>query len=243
MPRTRRPALRVVSLYGQQRTPPPESLQGLDALVFDIQDIGARFYTYISTMGHAMHAAAEQDVAFIVLDRPNPINGRDVAGPVLDSGSESFVGYHTISVRHGMTAGELAKMINAEQQIDLELTVIPIENWRRDDFYDATGLMWINPSPNMRSLNEAVLYPGIGLLETTNVSVGRGTDTPFEVIGAPWIDARRLAAHLNKSGLPGVRFVPIRFQPGASKFAGETCQGGQHHRHSAWTGTPASAQV
>ena len=217
--------LKIISLYGQTRTPPADSLDALDALVFDIQDIGARFYTYISTMGHAMHAAAAQGVAFVVLDRPNPINGLDVAGPVLDDGLQSFVGYHTIAVQHGMTVGELAQMIKAEQQIDVELTVVPIQNWRRQDFYDATGLMWINPSPNMRNLNEAVLYPGIGLLETTNLSVGRGTDTPFEVLGAPWIDGRKLAAHLNQAGLPGIVFVPIEFVPESSKFAGEACQG------------------
>jgi uncharacterized protein YbbC (DUF1343 family) len=217
--------LKIFSLYGQTRTPPRESLADLDTLVFDIQDIGTRFYTYISTMGNAMHAAAAQDVAFVVLDRPNPINGLDVAGPVLDDGLQSFVGYHTIAVQHGMTVGEIARMIKAEQQLDLDLTVVPVENWHRGDFYDATGLMWINPSPNMRNLNEAVLYPGIGLLETTNLSVGRGTDTPFEILGAPWIDGRRLAARLNQADLPGVVFVPIQFLPESSKFAGEPCQG------------------
>src|SRR5690606_11706119 len=217
--------LKVISLYGETRTPSAESLAGLDVLVFDIQDIGARFYTYISTMGNAMKAAAQHDVAFVVLDRPNPITGTIVAGPVLDEGLKSFVGYHPIAVRHGMTAGELATMFNDELNLGLDLSVIRMERWNRGDYYDATGLLWINPSPNMRNLHEAVLYPGIGLLETTNVSVGRGTDTPFEVLGAPWIDARRLASELNAAGLPGVAFVPIRFTPDTSKHAGEECGG------------------
>jgi uncharacterized protein YbbC (DUF1343 family) len=217
--------LKVISLYGETRTPTAESLAGLDVLVFDIQDIGARFYTYISTMGNAMQAAAQHDVAFVMLDRPNPITGTIVAGPVLDAGLESFVGYHPIAVRHGMTTGELATMFNEELKLGLDLSVIKLENWNRGDYYDATGLLWINPSPNMRNLHEAVLYPGIGLLETTNISVGRGTDTPFEVLGAPWIDARRLARELNAAGLPGVAFVPIRFTPDSSKFANEECGG------------------
>jgi len=217
--------LKIHSLYGATRRPTAEMLAGVDTLVFDIQDIGARFYTFVSTMGEAMTAAAEHGQRFVVLDRPNPINGRDVAGPVLDHGRESFVGWHTIPVRHGMTVGELARMFNAELDLNLDLHVVPVEGWRRSDYFDATGLPWINPSPNMRSLTEALLYPGIGLLETTNLSVGRGTDTPFEVVGAPWIDGRELATELNRAGLPGIRFVPIRFTPEASKFAGETCQG------------------
>lgn len=217
--------LKIFSLYGKTRKPTADSLKDLDTLVFDIQDIGARFYTYISTMGNAMQAAAEHDMRFIVLDRPNPINGVDVAGPVLDDGSQSFVGYHTLPVRHGMTVGELATMFNSELKLDLDLHIVKSKGWRRRDFFDRTGLVWINPSPNMRSLTEALLYPGIGLLETTNLSVGRGTDTPFEVIGAPWLDGVALAQTLNQSGLPGVRFVPIRFTPDASKFAGEDCSG------------------
>lgn len=217
--------LQIFSLYGKTRTPTPESLRDLDAIVFDIQDIGARFYTYVSTMGNAMRAAKEQGIRFIVLDRPNPINGVDFAGPVLDEGKESFVGYHQIPVRHGMTAGELARMFNEELNIDVELEVIPLKHWKRSMYFDATGLTWVNPSPNMRSLNEAVLYPGIGLLETTNLSVGRGTDTPFEWIGAPWLDGMKLAQHLNQSGLPGVRFVPVQFTPESSKFADQLCGG------------------
>ncbi len=217
--------LPVHSLYGESRRPEPEQLAGLDTLVFDIQDIGTRFYTYISTMGHAMQAAAEHDLRFVVLDRPNPIGGALVEGPLLDKDKESFVGYHPIAVRHGMTVGELAQMLRKERGWDLDLQVVPIQNWRREDYCDRTGLTWTNPSPNMRSLAQAVLYPGVGLLETTNVSVGRGTDTPFEVLGAPWIDARQLARELNQSQLAGVRFVPIRFTPDASKFAGKLCEG------------------
>jgi uncharacterized protein YbbC (DUF1343 family)/CubicO group peptidase (beta-lactamase class C family) len=217
--------LKIFSLYGKSRKPSADSLKDLDTLVFDIQDIGTRFYTYISTMGNAMQAAAEHDLRFVVLDRPNSINGADVAGPVLDDGSQSFVGFHTLPVRHGMTVGELAMMFNAELNLGVDLQVIKMEGWQRRDLFDRTGLVWINPSPNMRSLTEAILYPGVGLLETTNLSVGRGTDTPFEVIGAPWLDGVGLAQELNQSRLPGVRFVPIRFTPESSKFADEVCGG------------------
>lgn len=217
--------VRIVSLYGDSRKPSSEELSDIDVLVFDIQDIGTRFYTYISTMGNAMLAAAENDVEFVVLDRPNPINGVDVEGPVLDAGRESFVGWHPIPVRHGMTVGELAQLFRHERKMDLDLQVVRVENWRRADYYDRTGLLWINPSPNMRNGNQALLYPGIGLLETTNLSVGRGTDTPFEVLGAPWLDGPQLARQLNAAGLKGVRFIPLRFTPDASKFAGEACSG------------------
>jgi uncharacterized protein YbbC (DUF1343 family) len=176
-------------------------------------------------MRYALEAAAEHGLRFVVLDRPNPINGIDVDGPVLDEGRESFVGCHALPVRHGMTVGELARMFNQEAKIGAELRVVPVEGWRRRDFFDRTGRMWINPSPNMRSLTQALLYPGIGLLETTNLSVGRGTDTPFEVVGAPWLDGRQLARRLNETGLPGVRFVPLRFTPEASKYAGQVCEG------------------
>ena len=217
--------LPIYSLYGATRRPTQESLQGIDTLVFDIQDIGARFYTYISTMGHAMRAASESNLRFVVLDRPNPINGTSVAGPVLDPGSESFVAYHTLPVRHGMTIGELARMFKEELQLPCELTVVSVQGWRRADLFDRTGLLWVNPSPNMRSLTEAILYPGMGLLEMTNVSVGRGTDTPFELIGAPWLDGRRLAAELQQARLPGVSFVPVRFTPESSTHAGKPCGG------------------
>jgi uncharacterized protein YbbC (DUF1343 family) len=215
----------VLSLYGEVRRPTPEMLDGIDTIVFDIQDIGARFYTYISTMGNAMQAAADSHIKFVVLDRPNPINGVNVAGPMLDDGKQSFVGFHRLPVRHGMTVGELARLFKAEMAIDVELQVIEIQGWQRSEYFDATELPWINPSPNIRNLTEAVLYPGIGLLETTNMSVGRGTDTPFEVFGAPWIDGPALATYLNGAALPGISFEAIRFTPDASKFAGEACAG------------------
>jgi uncharacterized protein YbbC (DUF1343 family) len=215
----------VVSLYGKVRRPTAAMLDDIDTIVFDIQDIGTRFYTYISTMGNAMIAAADNGVRFVVLDRPNPINGIDVAGPVLDDGLQSFTGFHTIAVRHGMTVGEIALLLKAELKLDLELQVVRISGWQRAQFFDDTGLTWINPSPNMRSLTEALLYPGIGLLETTNLSVGRGTATPFEVFGAPWLDGERFARELNALGLPGITFDAIEFTPDASKFSGEQCGG------------------
>jgi uncharacterized protein YbbC (DUF1343 family) len=217
--------LKVYSLYGSTRKPTPEMLAGIDTLVFDIQDIGTRFYTYISTMGNAMQAAAENGVRFVVLDRPNPIDGVTVSGPVLDDGKQSFVAFHILPVRHGMTVGELAHMFKDELGLDLDLQVIALEGWQRTDYFDDTGLPWINPSPNMRSLTEALLYPGIGLLETTNLSVGRGTETPFELFGAPWIDEGTLALALTRLGLPGVAFAPLQFTPDASKFEAELCHG------------------
>lgn len=217
--------LKVFSLYGKTRRPTEEQLQHVDTLVFDIQDIGTRFYTYISTMGLAMQAAAEHGKEFIVLDRPNPIGGTKVAGPVLDEDKTSFVGFHPIPIQHGMTIGELAMMFKRELQLQLELQVVKVEGWRRQEQFDQTGLLWVNPSPNMRNLNQAILYPGIGLLETTNLSVGRGTDTPFEIVGAPWMDGRAVATALNAAGLPGVRFVPRQFTPESSVFANKTCSG------------------
>jgi uncharacterized protein YbbC (DUF1343 family)/CubicO group peptidase (beta-lactamase class C family) len=220
--------LPVYSLYDSKtRRPTDEMLAGIDTLVFDIQDIGCRFYTYITTCGYAMEEAARRKIKFVVLDRPNPINGNDVEGPVADGDltKDSFTAYHTIPVRYGMTMGELATMFNKEREINADLMVIKMSGWRRTDYFDATTLTWVNPSPNMRSLAQGVLYPGVGLLETTNISVGRGTDTPFEVIGAPWIDGQKLAEQLNQAGLAGVRFVPVRFTPKASKFAGEECGG------------------
>jgi uncharacterized protein YbbC (DUF1343 family) len=217
--------IRVFSLYGSTRIPTPDMLAGIDTLVFDIQDIGTRFYTYISTMGHAMQAAADNRIPFVVLDRPNPINGVTVSGPVLDEGRQSFVGFHRLPVRHGMTTGELARMFKAELQLDLELDVVAMEAWDRSAYFDSTGLKWINPSPNMRNLTEAILYPGIGLLETTNLSVGRGTAAPFERFGAPWLDGDLLAAELNALDLPGVLFQPLDFTPESSKFRGEICRG------------------
>lgn len=215
--------LPIYSLYGERRSPAPEQLKGLDALVFDIQDIGCRFYTYISTMGLCMEAAAKANLKFIVLDRVNPINGVAVEGPV-HKGESTFVAFHSIPLRHGMTVGELARMFNAERGWKAQLTVIPVENWRRDMWFDQTGLPWINPSPNMRSLAEATLYPGVGLHETA-LSVGRGTGTPFELIGAPYIDDIQVAEELNRAGLPGITFVPVRFTPTASTFKDKPCSG------------------
>ncbi|MBI1766416.1 MAG: DUF1343 domain-containing protein [Acidobacteria bacterium] len=217
--------LPIYSLYGETRKPTPQMLQGLDALVFDIQDIGARFYTYPSTMGLAMEAAAQQKLKFIVLDRLNPINGVDVEGPLADADKLSFIAHHTLPIRHGMTVGELAQLFNQEKNINADLQIIRVENWRREQWFDETGLSWVNPSPNMRSLTQATLYPGVCLLEPTNVSVGRGTNTPFELIGAPWIDGRKLAAALNAANLPGVRFVPLRFKPTASVHKDADCGG------------------
>ncbi|APZ92069.1 exo-beta-N-acetylmuramidase NamZ family protein [Fuerstiella marisgermanici] len=217
--------LKIFSLYGKTRKPTPEMLQEIDTIVFDIQDIGARFYTYTSTMGEALKAAAEHGKRFVVLDRPNPINGVDVAGPMLDAGQESFVGFHSLPVRHGMTIGELAMMFKSELKLEVDLQVVKCEQWKRDMFWDGTGLVWVNPSPNMRCLTQALLYPGIGMIETTNISVGRGTDTPFEVIGATWIQPRQLAAALNAQNVPGVVFVPIRYSPASSKYADEVCGG------------------
>jgi uncharacterized protein YbbC (DUF1343 family) len=224
---TRDPATGVVihSLYGKTRRPTADMLRRIDTLVFDIQDIGTRYYTYISTMGYAMQAAAEHKIRFVVLDRPNPIGGCQVAGPVLDPGRESFVAFFRLPVRHGMTVGELATMFNRELRLGLRLDVVRTEGWRRQDYFDATGLRWINPSPNMRSLAAAILYPGIGLLETTNLSVGRGTQTPFEWIGAPWLDGTRLADAMNRRGLPGAGFEPAEFTPESSKFEKQKCRG------------------
>jgi len=223
--------LKVYSLYEKERRrPTTEMLKDIDTLVFDIQEVGTRFYTYPATCGYAMEEAAKNKIKFVVLDRPDPINGYEIEGPVADreltdQASFSFTSYHPVPVRYGMTIGELAMLFNEERKIGADLTVIKLEGWRRADHYDGTALTWVNPSPNMRSLTEALLYPGIGLLETTNVSVGRGTDTPFEVVGAPWIDGQKLAEALNREGLTGVRFVPIGFTPKSSKFANEVCGG------------------
>ncbi|HEV2905029.1 MAG TPA: exo-beta-N-acetylmuramidase NamZ domain-containing protein, partial [Pyrinomonadaceae bacterium] len=217
--------LPIYSLYGESRRPKPEHLKNLDALVFDIQDVGARFYTYISTLGYAMEEAAKVKLPVYVLDRANPINGVDVEGPLADGDKFSFVVYHAIPVRHGMTVGELAGLFNEQRKIGADVRVIKMENWRRAMWLDSTNLTWINPSPNMRSLTHATLYPGVGLLETTNVSVGRGTDTPFEVLGAPWLDGQRLASYLNARQIPGVRFVPIRFTPKSSVHKDQECGG------------------
>jgi uncharacterized protein YbbC (DUF1343 family)/CubicO group peptidase (beta-lactamase class C family) len=219
--------LPVYSLYGERRKPTKETLQGIDTLVFDIQDAGCRYYTYISTLGLVLEAAAEHKVRVVVLDRPNPLGGLEVEGPILDAGRESFVGWHPIPVRHGLTVGELALLFKAERKLDVDLQVIKMEGWRRGDLYDRTGLRWVNPSPNLRCLSAALLYPGVGLLETTNVSVGRGTDRPFEWVGAPWLDGRKFAGLLNEQELPGVRFVPARLTPNASTHKDKACDGVQ----------------
>jgi uncharacterized protein YbbC (DUF1343 family) len=217
--------LPVYSLYGERQAPTAAELAGLDALVFDIQDVGCRFYTYTTTLGLAMEAANRAGLTFFVLDRVNPINGTAIDGPVL-SGKTSFVGYHPVPVRTGMTEGELATMYKAERALtNLDLTVVKLEGWQRGMWLDETGLPWVNPSPNMRSLTEAALYPGVGLLEACAVSVGRGTGTPFEVIGAPYIDDARLAKALNDEKIAGVRFVGVRFTPTDSVFKNESCGG------------------
>lgn len=222
--RDEKTGLPVYSLYGERRTPAVEQIAALDTLVFDIQDIGCRFYTYISTMVLAMETAARHGKRFVVLDRPNPIGGKAVGGP-LREGEFEFIAAHRIPLRHGLTAGELARLIVSERKWKLDLEVVRCENWRRSQWYDETGLPWVNPSPNMRSLEAASLYPGIGLLEFTNLSVGRGTDSPFLVLGAPWIDGSRLAHELSSAQLPGVRVTPIFFTPTASKFANQKCRG------------------
>ena len=218
----------VYSVYGGSdaaRRPPQEVLRTLDAIVFDIQDAGVRFYTYETTLGYFLEAAAKAGIEMIVLDRPDPITGSFVQGPGTDEGKESFTNYWTVPVRHGMTMGELAKMFNAERNINAKLTVIAMEGWERGDWFDSTGLEWVNPSPNLRSVTEAALYPGVALIEGTNVSVGRGTDTPFELVGAPWMKSRELAAYLNTRGIAGVRFVPGTFTPTSSNYNGQECQG------------------
>ncbi len=218
----------VYSVYGAtdaERRPPEDVLKNLDAIVYDIQDAGVRFYTYETTLGYFLEAAAKAGIEMIVLDRPNPITGSFVQGPVADEGRESFTNYWTVPVRHGMTMGELAKMFNAERNLNAKLTVVPMDGWERGDWFDSTGLAWVNPSPNLRSVTEAALYPGVALVEGTNVSVGRGTDTPFELVGAPWVKSRELAAYLNARGIAGARFVPVMFRPSASVYSGQVCQG------------------
>ncbi len=226
----------IYSIYGKTRKPTAEMLQGLDVLIFDIQDIGARFYTYISTMSLCMEAAAENNLEFVVLDRPNPITGSFVEGPVLDVKYRSFVGIQPIALRHGMTVGELAKMFNEEgwlaNGIKVDLTVLSMNNWKRNCFFDELGLKWVKPSPNIPNTETALLYPGMGLLETCNVSEGRGTDKPFLNVGAPWLDNIALKKSLDKAGIPGIKidttsFIPVD-KPGAAmnpKFEGERCKG------------------
>jgi uncharacterized protein YbbC (DUF1343 family) len=216
----------VYSLYGDRSSPTSSTLDGIDTLVFDLQDAGARFYTYASTMKLAMKVAAEKKLRFLVLDRPNPIDGVDVAGPVLDVGlGGSFVNHHALPVRHGMTMGELARLFAADDKLDVRLEVVRMQNWRRTQYFDSTGLTWFSPSPNLRSVDEVVLYPAVGLLESTNLSVGRGTDTPFEVIGAPYVDGEALAKNVTARGVPGLALEPVIFTPTASPHRGKVCKG------------------
>lgn len=224
--RDTRTGLTIHSLYGETTRPTEAMLNGIDTLVYDIQDVGVRFYTYETTLAFILEEAAKRKIKVVVLDRVNPINGWMVEGPALDKDAASFVGYFPGSpIRHGMTVGELALLFNAEREIRADLTVVPIAGWRRDHWFDDTTMPWVNPSPNMRNLIQATLYPGIGAIEYSNLSVGRGTDTPFEHVGAPWIDGRRLAARLNARRIPGITFYPTWFTPTASKYKGERCGG------------------
>ncbi len=222
--RDERTGLPVYSLYGENRRPSAVQLENLDVLVFDIQDIGCRFYTYISTLLYAMEAASEAGIGFVVLDRINPIGGQNIDGPVVQ-GDFSFVACHCLPVVHGLTVGELARLFQRDKALKLDLTIVPVEGWSRAICLDETGLPWVNPSPNIRSLTAALLYPGVGLLEMTRLSVGRGTDTPFEIVGAPYIEERVLADSLGRESLPGLAFAPVRFTPSSSVFAGESCGG------------------
>ena len=218
----------VYSVYGgtdAARRPSLDVLRNLDAVVIDIQNVGTRYYTYETAMGYFLEGAAKAGIEVFVLDRPDPITGSIVQGPIADPGHETYVTYSSVPVRHGMTMGELAQMYNVERHINAKLTVIPMDGWMRGDWLDSTGVSWINPSPNLRSLNQATLYPGVGLVEGTNVSVGRGTDTPFELLGAPWIHGRQLAEYLNARNISGVRFVPMDFTPSDYVYKGQKCGG------------------
>src|SRR3989454_843444 len=217
--------LPVWSLYGNTRRPTGFMLRGLDLIVFDIQDVGVRYYTYLTTLVYVMEEAARAGVPVLVLDRPNPITGRVVEGPLMDPDLASFTGPHPIPVRTGMTIGEFGRMAAIERNIPVSLTIVPLEGWERGRWFDETGLPWVNPSPNIRSLTQALLYSGIGLLESTNVSVGRGTERPFEVVGAPWLDPHRLSQDLNALRLRGVAFEPVVFTPSADMYAGMPCGG------------------
>jgi uncharacterized protein YbbC (DUF1343 family)/CubicO group peptidase (beta-lactamase class C family) len=217
--------LPIYSLYGDTNRPSDAMLAGLDALVYDIQDAGVRFYTFETTLGYTLEAAARKGLAYFVLDRPDPLGGFNVEGPLLDSDQRSFVSYFPEPVRQGMTVGELAQMFNREQHLGAKLTVIKMRNWHRTDWFDETGLGWVNPSPNLRDLTEVTLYPGLCMIEGSNVSVGRGTDRPFEVVGAPWIDGQKLANYLDSRRIQGVRFLAADFTSAASHFSGQVCHG------------------
>ena len=225
--RDARTGLPVYSLYGETRRPTDAMLSGLDTVVVDLQDVGTRFYTYATTMAYVMEEAAARDIAVVVLDRPNPITGVSVEGPLLDGTDDTggFTGYFPMPVRHGLTLGELARLFNAEKAIAVELDVVPMQGWRRSAWFDETGIAWVDPSPNLRSVTQATLYPGVGAIEQTNVSVGRGTDAPFERVGAPWIDGVALARAVNTRGIDGVRVYPVSFTPTTSRYAAERCEG------------------
>ncbi|HEY6947004.1 MAG TPA: DUF1343 domain-containing protein, partial [Candidatus Acidoferrum sp.] len=217
--------LPVYSLYGETRRPTDEMLQGIDALVFDIQDAGVRFYTYTVTMAYCMEEAAKRKISFFVLDRPNPMGGEIVEGPMLDSDKTSFVAYFPIPVRYGLTIGELAQFFNAENHIGADLHVITMRNWHRNYFFESTGIKWIPPSPALRTAKGSILYPGIEILQASDVSVGRGTQTPFEEFGAPWMNGDEVAAALNERHLPGLRFESSSFIPIGGPHSGERCSG------------------
>jgi uncharacterized protein YbbC (DUF1343 family) len=217
--------LQIFSLYGDTRRPTDEMLQGLDALVFDIQGAGVRFYTFITTMGYCMEAAAKHKIPFFVLDRPDPLGGERIQGPMLDPSRISFVGYFRLPVVYGMTLGELARMFAAENKMGVDLHVIDMKNWHRSQTFDQTGLTWIPPSPNLRTVNEAFLYSGIEILQPAGVSVGRGTDAPFEQLGAPWIDPDTLLSSLTLRQIPGVSFAATTFTPSDGLYKGEACAG------------------
>lgn len=217
--------LPIFSLYGATRRPTPGMLRNLDTLVYDIQDAGVRFYTFITTMGYCMEAAAQNHVSFIVLDRPDPLGGELIEGPMLDPNKISFTAYFPLPVRYAMTPGELAEMFSAEKHLHLDLQVIAMKNWRRSETYGGTGLPFIPPSPNLRNLNAAFLYPGVEIFQAAGVSVGRGTDAPFELLGAPWIRGGELAEELNRRRIPGVAFAPARFTPSDGLYKGQSCEG------------------
>ncbi len=217
--------LPVFSLYGEHLRPTDEMLQGIEALVFDVQDAGVRFYTYTTTMGYCMEEAAKRNIPFYVLDRPNPINGEIVEGPMLDPDKTGFVAYLPVPVRYGLTIGELAQLFNGEKHIGCELHVIAMKNWHRNYFFASTGLRWIPPSPNLRTLKGAILYPGLEILQNAGVSVGRGTEAPFEEFGAPWINGDEVAEALNARNLPGVRFANQPYIPVSGLYAGQRCGG------------------
>ena len=217
--------LPVYSLYGDHKRPTDEMLDGIDALVFDVQDAGVRFYTYTTTMGYCMEEAAKKGITFYVLDRPNPIAGDIVEGPMLDADKTAFVAYFPLPVRYGLSVGELAQLFNTENHINVELHVIPMKGWQRNYFFESTGLRWIPPSPNLRTLKGSILYPGLEILQNAGVSVGRGTEAPFEEFGAPWIDGEEVAAELNAKNLPGLHFANQRFIPVSGLYAGKRCGG------------------